>query len=84
MGRGAPNWLTGCSVPDLPRYFSTTFLKNCGRDKSLTTTTCFRTEADNKQGDDPSKILSLQHSLFFVSVKFFRDHKAYKDEVKSG
>ena len=49
------------------------------------TTTCLITDVGGKQGNAACKILSLQQSLFFVSVKFHGDHNtAYNDEVKSG
>ena len=50
--------------------FSTTFLKKCGRGESLGTTTCLKTVVGGKQGHAPCKILLLQQSLFFTSVKF--------------
>ena len=55
--------------------FHTTFLKNCGRSESLGITTCPKTVVGGKQGHAPCKILSLQQSLFYVSVKFHGDHK---------
>ena len=39
---------------------STTFLKNCGRDDGLRTTTCLTTVVGDKQGHAPCKIISLQ------------------------
>ena len=56
--------------------FSTTFLKNCGRDESLGTTTCLKNVVGGKQGHALCNIHLLQQSLFFVSVKFHGDHAA--------
>ena len=65
--------------------FSTAFLSTISRGKSLKTITCLKTVLGGNQGHAPCKILSLQQSLFFVSVEFNGDHKtAYGDEVKSG
>ena len=54
---------------------STKFLKKCGRGDSLRTTTCLRTVDGGKQGHALCRILLLQQSPFFLSVKFHGDHK---------
>ena len=49
-------------------FFSTTFLKNCGRGESLWTTTCLRTVFGGKQGHAPCKfLLSL---LLHIYIQF--------------
>ena len=55
--------------------YSSTFLNNCGRGKSLGNTTCLKTAVGCKQGHAPCKIFSLQQNLFVVSVEFHGDHK---------
>ena len=55
--------------------FSNTFLKNCGRDKSLGTTTCPKTVVGGKQGHATCNIPLLQQSLF-LSAEINGDHKS--------
>ena len=47
---------------------------HCGRGKSLGTTICLKTVVGGTQGHAPSRICSLQQSLFFASVEFHGDH----------
>ena len=54
--------------------FSSTFLKNCGRGESLSTTTCIKAVVGGKQGHAPCRILSLQQCLFCVSRISWRSY----------
>ena len=64
--------------------FSTMFLKNCGRCKSLRTTTCPKTMAWAKQRHAPCKYSCTTKPLL-RTAEFNGDHMtAYKDEVRSG
>ena len=55
--------------------FYTTFHKHYGRGEGFRTTTCPKTVAGDKRRQALCKILSLQQSLFLVSVEFHGDHK---------
>ena len=70
--------LIGCQdVAFLPSKasFSTTFLKNCGRDESLGATTCHETVVVVSKGMLPVKYCNSSRASF-VSVEIHGDHES--------
>ena len=55
MGWGATNVFSGCSNHAIPRYFSTTFVKNCGIGEGLSTS--ISAVVGGSQGHAPCRIL---------------------------
>ena len=58
------------AFPPSRASFSTTFPKNCGRDKSLGTTTCLKTVVGGKHGHAPYKILWFRKSLILYQMNY--------------
>ena len=73
--RGTPNGFSGCSIPALLRYFSTTYLKNCGGGEGLRTTTCLKAVVGVSKVMLPVKYV-CPNKASFVSIKFNGDNKA--------
>ena len=59
IGRGAANGSSGCSVPAIPSWLSTTCLRYRSRCIILRTTSCLSTVVVGKQGHASCKITSL-------------------------
>ena len=61
IGRGTPNGFQDSAFLSSTSSISTTFLKNCGRGESLSTTTCRKTVAGGKKGHVPCKASGPPH-----------------------
>ena len=75
-------------MPSIPEFvllfFSTAFVKNCGRGESLQTTTCIKAVVGVSKGLLPVKYICSDKASFCVSQISWRSYDRFKDEVKSG
>ena len=75
MGSGALMGIQDVGLLSSRASFFTSFPKDGGRSKGIRKATCHRTVFGGKQGHAPTKILSLQQSLFCI-IEFCGGHNA--------